>query len=42
MIPELSLACFIVAVHVNVPGTAPAKKDANPVTPENLQLKSLP
>lgn len=39
VIPELNLVCFIMAVHVNVLGAAPVKKDANPVTPENLQLK---
>lgn len=36
MIPELNLTCFIMAVHVNVLGTAPVKKDANPVTPKSL------
>lgn len=42
MIPELNLICFIMAVHVNVLGIAPVKKDTNPVTPENLQLKVFP
>lgn len=27
---EHNLVCFIMAVHINVWGTAPVKKDANP------------
>lgn len=41
LIPELNLICFIMAVHANLLGTASTEKDANPVMPENLQLRSL-